>query len=82
MSGIPGVNEKDWKLFRSRIGLWQEAYMDRLNREYIELLSVQEKSVIQVLGSGKEDPRGSEGQRCPGSDEPVKHEVYPDGSSG
>ena len=41
MSGIPGVNEKDWKLFRSRIGLWQEAYMDRLNREYIELLSAQ-----------------------------------------
>ena len=32
MRGTPGVNEKDWKLFRSR-------YMDRLNHEYIELLS-------------------------------------------
>ena len=31
--------EKDWKLFRSKIAGWQEAYMDRLNREYIELLS-------------------------------------------
>lgn len=39
MSGIPGVNEKDWKLFRSRISDWQEAYMDMLNHEYIELLS-------------------------------------------
>lgn len=39
MSGIPGVNEKDWKLFRSRMPDWQEAYMDRLNHEYIELLS-------------------------------------------
>ena len=39
MRGIPGVNEKDWKLFRNRIPDWQEAYMDRLNHEYIELLS-------------------------------------------
>ena len=31
--------EKDWKLFRSKIADWQEAYMDRLNHEYIELLS-------------------------------------------
>ena len=34
MRGIPGVNEKDWKLFRSRIPDWQEAYMDRLNHEW------------------------------------------------
>jgi len=33
------VNETDWKLFRSRLPGWQEAYMDRLNKEYIELLS-------------------------------------------
>ena len=39
MRGTPGVNEKDWKLFRSRIPDWQEAYMDKLNHEYIELLS-------------------------------------------
>lgn len=29
----------DWKIFRSRIGQWQEDYMDRLNHKYIELLS-------------------------------------------
>lgn len=34
-----GFPEKDWKLFRSRVSGWQEAYMDRLNKEYIELLS-------------------------------------------
>lgn len=30
--------EKDWKLFRSKIGGWQEGYMDKLNNSYIELL--------------------------------------------
>lgn len=34
-----GCNEKDWKLFRSKIAGWQEEYMDRLTKEYIELLS-------------------------------------------
>ena len=32
--------EKDWKLFRNKIADWQENYMDRLNKEYIELLSM------------------------------------------
>ena len=32
-------SEKDWKLFRSKIADWQEAYMEKLNKEYIELLS-------------------------------------------
>jgi len=31
--------KKDWTLFRNKIADWQEAYMDRLNKEYIELLS-------------------------------------------
>ncbi|MDO5336360.1 MAG: multidrug transporter [Eubacteriales bacterium] len=31
--------KKDWTLFREKIAGWQEAYMDRLNKEYIELLS-------------------------------------------
>ncbi len=34
-----GFTEKDWKLFRSKIADWQEAYMDRLGKEYIALLS-------------------------------------------
>lgn len=32
-------SEKDWKLFRKKIVGWQEAYMDKLNKEYIEILS-------------------------------------------
>lgn len=32
-------NEKDWKLYRSKIAEWQEAYMERLTKEYMELLS-------------------------------------------
>ena len=33
------VNEKDWKLFRSRVPSWQETYMEKLVNEYMELLS-------------------------------------------
>ena len=31
--------KRDWALFCSKIGSWQEAYMGRLCDEYIELLS-------------------------------------------
>ena len=33
------VSKKDWKLFRACIGEWQEAYMERLTKEYIDLLT-------------------------------------------
>ena len=36
--GEQRFTKRDWTLFRSKIGSWQEAYMDRLCREYIELL--------------------------------------------
>ena len=39
MSVADNVKESDWRLFRSRLPIWQEAYMERLNREYIALLS-------------------------------------------
>ena len=32
------VAERDWKLFQSEIASWQEAYIDRLNREYSDIL--------------------------------------------
>jgi len=34
-----GFTERDWKIFRNKIADWQESYMDRLGKEYIELLS-------------------------------------------
>ena len=36
------ISKKDWKLFREKIAGWQENYMDRLNKEYIALLSSDE----------------------------------------
>ena len=38
------VSKKDWKLFRTCIGGWQEAYMERLTKEYIDLLSGDENA--------------------------------------
>ena len=32
------VSKSDWKLFRARIGDWQEVYMERLIKEYMDLL--------------------------------------------
>lgn len=33
------ISKLDWKLFRERVPGWQEHYMEKLNKEYIELLS-------------------------------------------
>ncbi|GAB2026107.1 multidrug transporter [Lactovum odontotermitis] len=35
--------ENDWKFFRNRITDWQESYMDRLCKEYMALLSGEER---------------------------------------
>ena len=35
---ITEVSKQDWKLFQEKIGKWQEAYMEKLNNEYIKLL--------------------------------------------
>ncbi|MFA9466882.1 MAG: multidrug transporter [Velocimicrobium sp.] len=31
--------KKDWKLFRDKISAWQEAYIEKIDKEYILLLS-------------------------------------------
>lgn len=36
-------SKSDWKLFRTKIAEWQEAYMEQLVKEYIQLLSSSEK---------------------------------------
>ena len=33
------ISKVDWKLFRERVPGWQEHYMGKLNKEYIDLLS-------------------------------------------
>ena len=32
-------SKSDWKLFRDRIGDWQESYIEKLNYQYIDLLN-------------------------------------------
>ena len=39
MTMIPQVNESDWKLFRSRLPVWQERHMEGLIRDYASLLA-------------------------------------------
>ena len=38
------VNEKDWKLFRKLLPDWQETYMEKLIKEYKELLNTDERA--------------------------------------
>ena len=33
------ISKRDWKLYRERVPEWQEHYMERLTKEYIDLLS-------------------------------------------
>ena len=33
------ISKSDWKLFRARIAEWQEDYMERLVKEYIDMLN-------------------------------------------
>ena len=36
------ISKKDWKLFREKIGSWQEEYMERLIKQYVDFLSSDE----------------------------------------
>lgn len=38
------VSKKDWKLFKEKLSLWQEKYMECLVQEYIELLQKDENA--------------------------------------
>lgn len=33
------ISKKDWTLFRERLPEWQERYMEKLIREYVEILN-------------------------------------------
>ena len=41
---IMEISKKDWKLYQIKLAKWQENYIDRLNQEYITLLSNKEKA--------------------------------------
>ena len=33
------ISKRDWKLFREKVPIWQENYMEKLIREYVSFLS-------------------------------------------
>ena len=37
------ISKRDWKLFREKLPDWQESYMERLCKEYVELLTSNQK---------------------------------------
>lgn len=39
MDEPPKVREADWKLFKKKAPEWEQACMDRLNQEYIQILT-------------------------------------------
>lgn len=38
------ISKKDWQLFRTRLPDWQEAYMDKLIKEYVSLLNTEKNA--------------------------------------
>lgn len=42
------VKEADWEKFRKKIDFWQENYLRRLNKEYIDILK-QDKSASKIF---------------------------------
>ena len=57
------TSKADWKLFREKIGGWQESYMERLNREYVDILS-EDKAASEKFWELDERIRAD--QRSPG----------------
>lgn len=57
------INEKDWKIYRKKLPAWQERYMARLNREYIDILSSDENASEKFW---KLEERIRIDKKCPG----------------
>ncbi len=43
MISMVEISKRDWKLFREKLPGWQEAYMERLCKEYVALLTSDQK---------------------------------------
>lgn len=41
------ISKRDWKLFREKVSVWQENYMEGLISEYITLLSDKDKNASE-----------------------------------
>lgn len=38
------ISKSDWKLFRERVGSWQEHYMEKLLKQYIDIIGAPGKA--------------------------------------
>lgn len=63
MSINENISKKDWKLFQEKIGKWQERYMERLNEEYVQILT-SEKNASEKFW--KLDERMKQDKKKPG----------------
>lgn len=62
---IMEISKKDWKLYQIKLGKWQENYIDRLNQEYITLLSNKEKAPSEkILGVREAAKKGQTASGC------------------
>ena len=67
--------ESDWKLFKSKISGWQEAYMDKLVAEYISLLTGPENSSEKLY---KLEQRIKENRNNPGISVDMRRSQLPE----
>ena len=54
------ITKSDWKLFQERVPEWQEHYMERLIKEYVELLTSPGKASDHFLKRSEERRVGKE----------------------
>lgn len=45
------ITNSDWKKYREKIGIWQENYMERLLKEYVDFLKTDEPASKKILGT-------------------------------
>ena len=51
------ITKSDWKLFQERVPEWQEHYMERLIKEYVELLNkYKDIEILEFIGVKKPKP--------------------------
>lgn len=58
------ISKKDWKLFREKLSVWQEKYMECLVREYVDFLNDDTKPASEKFW--KLEKRIKEDKRHPG----------------
>lgn len=57
------ISKSDWKKYREKIGIWQENYMERLLKEYVDFLKTDEPASKRFWELEK---RIKQDKKCPG----------------